>query len=320
MKSITRELAIMLKKAAADFIEDDCFSMAAALAYYTVFSLPPLLVLVLTITGAFVDPRRIEELIEGQAQGVVHEQGIEQLDTMIEGARQTGPGTLATVMGIGVLLFASTTVLAQLQYSLNRVWEVTPDPQLGGIKNFVVKRVLSLAMILAIAFLLLVSLVLTAALAAATRYLGAYFPDGWAGRVFAIGDFAISLGMITVLFAAIFQVLPDARIRWRDVWVGALLTALLFVLGKFLLGQYLGRSGIASAYGAASSLVLILLWVYYSALILLLGAEFTQAWCRRFGHRIVPEPGAVRAVEEHRELRSPQEANEHDRQEEQKTQ
>jgi membrane protein len=200
-------------------------------------------------------------------------------------------------------MLGATGAFSQLQIALNKAWEVQPDPEQGGVRRFVVRRVLSFGMVLAVAFLLLVSLALSAALSA--------FGDVLAGRLAGLSapaltvlNVALSLSVFTVVFAAIFQVLPDAKVRWRDAWVGAGITTLLFVLGKFLIGFYLGRSDPGQAYGAAGSLAVTLLWIYYSSFILLFGAEFTRAWAEAYGSGVEPEAGAVRTVRHKTMIRS----------------
>ena len=287
-----------LKSAAKDFGQDGGTSMAAAISYYTVFSLPPLLVLIITIASLVMSPDAIQEMITGEFAAMVGQEGATFMGEVITNAKRPGSGgPLAAILGVVALLFGAAGAFSALQASLNRAWEVTPDPNAGGIKNFISKRLFSFGMVLGIAFLLLVSLAVTAALHAFGDVIGGFLPGG-ADTVFAqLLNIAISLAIITLLFAAIFKVMPDATISWRDVRVGAFATALLFVIGKFAIGLYLGRSDPGSAFGAAGSLAIILVWIYYSAMILIFGAEFTQAWAVKFGSGITPEEGAVRVVE-----------------------
>lgn len=293
----------LLKSAAKDFVDDDCPRMAAALAYYTIFSLPPLLVIVITIAGVVLGQEAAEGQVKEQVAGLIGPQAAGEVQTMIRNASErTSGGTIATILGIIALVFGATGAFAQLQAALNQAWEVEPDPEAGGIKNFIFKRVLSLGMILGIGFLLLVSLALSALLAAAGSAIIGLIP-GLSDVVLGVINFVISFVVITLLFAAIYKVMPDAKMAWRDVWVGAVATALLFVIGKFLIGLYLGNTDAGSAYGQAGSLAIILLWVYYSAMIVLFGAEFTQAWARRYGKQIKPDEGAVRVVEEKKHVR-----------------
>jgi membrane protein len=204
--------------------------------------------------------------------------------------------------GLALILGASGA-FGQLQAALNRAWEVAPDPQQGGLKAFLLKRVFSFGMILSVAFLLLVSLVVSASLSAFGDALGGMLPDGVSATLLQVLNQVVSVAAVTVLFAAIFKVLPDARVALRDIWVGAAVTAVLFVVGKFLIGFYLGRSNPGEAFGAAGSLALMLVWIYYSSMILLFGAEFTQAWAEARGGGIAPERGAVRVVQEKKAIR-----------------
>jgi membrane protein len=292
----------LLKSSGADFIEDDCPTQAAALSYYTIFSLPPLLMVLLLILGALVNPQDIRGQLEVQIGTLMGPSATEQIRTILAQLHQPGGNALATVLSIGGLVLGATGAFGQLQAALNRAWEVAPDPR-AGLKAFLVKRLFSFGMILSVAFLLLVSLVLSAALSAFGGALGRMLPDGLSATVLQVVNLGVSFVVITALFATIFKVLPDARVAWRDVWVGATVTALLFVVGKFLIGFYLGRSNPGQAFGAAGSLAVLFVWVYYSSMIVLFGAEFTQAWVERNGNSIAPERGAVRVVEERKYAR-----------------
>lgn len=304
MKS-TRSILALLKSAAVDFMDDRCPSMAASLAYYTIFSLPPLLILILTIVGLVWDPHTLRAEIEGQFSGMIGPRAAEEISIMIENANRPGSGgPAATLLGVAALIFGATGAFIQLQDALNRAWEVAPDPAQGGLRNFVVKRLFSFGMILGVAFLLMVSLVLSAGLSAFGESVAARLPGGLSAGVLWVFNLSVSLVVVTGLFATIFKILPDAAIAWRDVWIGALATALLFVAGKFAIGLYLGRSDPGQAYGAAGSLAVLLLWIYYSGLIVLFGAEFTQSWAESHGTGIRPEKGAVRVIEEKRRIRT----------------
>lgn len=297
MASDTSVVSI-LKHSAKEFMDDNCPRMAAALAYYTIFSLPPLLILIITIVGAVWDPQTIRAAMEGQFAQMMGPEAAGEIHTMIENANRPGSGgALQTILGVAALIFGATGAFIQLQDALNQAWEVEPDPESGGLKNFLLKRVFTFGMILGVGFLLLVSLVLSAALSAFGDALSGMLPGGLSGAFLHALNLGISLVIVTVLFAALFKVVPDAKIAWRDVWVGAAVTAVLFVLGKFLIGLYLGNSDPGQAYGAAGSLAVLLLWIYYSGLIVLFGAEFTQAWADARGSGIEPEEGAVRVVE-----------------------
>lgn len=291
----------ILKKTYGEFQQDDCLQMAAALAYYTIFSLPPLLVIIITIAGLQLGEEAVQGKVEQEIEQMIGAEAAEQVQTMISSASQSlsEEGTFWTgILGIGALLFGATGAFAQLQKALNRAWSVQPDR--SGILNFLLKRALSFGMIVTTGFLLLVSLTLSTLLTALGSELQSWIP-GFPLSLTKVLDAALSLTVITALFAAIFRILPDARIGWRDVFTGAAATALLFVAGKTLIGFYLGQSDPGSMFGAAGSLALVLLWIYLSAVLLLLGAEFTQVWARRHGKAIRPASGAVSVVREIRE-------------------
>jgi len=284
----------LLKTALKDFLEDDCPAMAASMSYFTAFSLAPLLVLLLMALGLFIDPSDLQGHIHNQIAALIGQDGARQVDEMIVAANQpSNRGLLPTLLGILALIFGATGAFGALQAALNRAWEVKPDPRRGGIKAFIGKRLLSLGMVATIGFLLLVSLVVSAALSSFGDMLGAML-GGVSGTVMQVVQAVISLAVVSVLFAAILKVLPDARIAWHDVWAGAAFTTALFVAGKFVIGFYLARSDPGSTFGAAGALAVILVWIYYSAMILFLGAEFTQAWAAARGRGIEPEEGAVR--------------------------
>jgi membrane protein len=289
----------MVKQSVKDFLDDDCMDAAAALSYYTIFSLPAVLVLLLLLLSAVMNGSDVRGGLEGQLQSLMGPSAGEQVRTIIQQAQQKPHhGFLPTVLGIAGLLFGATGALGQLQKTLNRAWNVEPDPNQGGVKNFLTKRLFSFGMILMIAFFLLISLVLSTALTGLGGRLGGFLPSGVSSVLLEVVNSLISLGVITLLFAAMFKVMPDAKMDWRGVWVGALATAILFVVGKFVIGLYLGKSNPGQAYGAAGSLAVLLLWIYYSSLILLFGAEFTETWAERRGQGIEPEPGAVRVKRE----------------------
>ena len=291
----------MFKDALWDFFGDDCPSNAAALSYYTVFSLPPLLALLILFAGLIWDPADVQNAIESQIRDLIGPQGAAEVRTMIAHKDPTGGrGPLATIVGLAMLIFGAGGAFLQLQSSLNKAWEVAPDPAQNQIRNFFVKRVFSFGLILGLAFLMMVSLALTAAISALGNYFGGGLPKG----VLLVVDFLLAFGAVTVLFAAMFKFLPDARIAWRDVWVGALFTGTLFVLGKFVLGYYLGQSDPGGAFGAAGSLAIILIWVYYASMIVLFGAELTQQWVSRYGGGIRPEKGATLVVETKERIRT----------------
>lgn len=284
------QLWALLKDTFTAWNNDKVPRHGAALAYYTVLSLVPLLVVIITMIG-FIFGREVGQgYILGQIESLVGPQSAEAIKEMIQRASEPSTGIIATVLASGTLLLGASGVFAQLQDSLNSIWRVKPKEG-RGLWGLIRDRFLSLAALLGTGFLLLVSLALSAALSA----FGKWF-EGWLPApefVLQALEFLISFAVITGLFALMFKVLPDAQVAWRDVWVGAALTALLFTIGKFAIGLYLGKSDVGSAYGAAGSLVIILIWVYYSAQILLFGAEFTQIYANRVGTRIVPSENAV---------------------------
>jgi membrane protein len=262
----------------------------AALAYYTVLSLVPLLVVIIAMIGLIFGREAAQGYILEQIGSLVGPQSAEAIKEMIQRASQPSSGIVATLVATGTLLAGASGVFAQLQDSLNSLWGVEPKEG-RGIWGVIRDRFVSVGALLGTGFLLLVSLVLSAAVSAVGKWFGGWLP---APEVLLQGlELVISLAVITGLFALIFKVLPDAKVGWGDVWVGAFLTALLFTIGKFAIGLYLGKSDVGSAYGAAGSLVILLVWVYYSSQILLFGAEFTQVYANKLGSRIVPSDNAV---------------------------
>ncbi len=257
-------------------------SMGAALAYYTVFSIAPLLVITIAVAGLVFGQDVAQDAVLEQARSLVGENGAKAIESMLASAQKPRQGLIAGVLGIITLLIGSTTVFAELENNLNRIWKAETPPH-SGLWNFARTRLLSFGLILAVGFLLIVSLVVTAAISA----LGKYW-EGWFGNLEPLlqaVNFLVPLAIITVLFAMIYKFLPNVSIRWRDVWIGALVTSLLFSLGKFGIGLYLGKASVESSYGAAGALVVLLVWVYYSAQIFLLGAEFTKVFAQHEGSR-----------------------------------
>jgi membrane protein len=282
----------MLKEAGNGWIDDKAFRMGAALAYYSLFSVAPLLLIAIGIAGLIFGERAARGEVLGQVRNLVGAQTGGAIEEVLAHAGREGSGGWATGIGLVVLLFGASTVLVELQDDLNTVWKVMPRPG-RAIWEIFRERLLSFAVIVGTGILLLASLIVTAALQALEGVLApaATLPGG-AGLWLAV-NFILSFAVITLLFAMIFKVLPDAEIAWRDVWVGAILTALLFTAGKYLIGLYLGHSTLTSAFGAAGSVILLLTWVYYSALILLFGAEFTRAYARHSGSPMRPKPHAI---------------------------
>jgi membrane protein len=280
----------LLKEAATEWSEDRAPRLGAALAYYTVFSLVPLLMVVIAIAGFVFGEEAARGEILRQISGLVGEKSGAMIQDMLTNASQPNNGFMGSVIGIGTLLLGASGVFGQLQDALNTVWEVKPKPG-RGFMGLIRDRFLSLVTVVGTGFLLMASLVLSAMLSAMGEALAALLPAP--ESLLQALNFIISFGVITLLFAMIFKVLPDVKIQWRDVWVGATVTALLFTVGKFLIGLYLGKTDVASVFGAAGSLVILLVWIYYSAQILLYGAEFTKAYANRYGSRIRPTENAI---------------------------
>lgn len=280
----------LLKETVAKWQEDNASRLAAALAYYTVFSLAPLLIIAIAVAGFFWSDQAAQGLIFEQIRGVLGPNAAQLVQTMIENVGDRGSGILGSVIGVATLLLGAAGVFVQLQGALNEVWDVMQDPD-AGFMSTIVDRLLSFGMVLAIGLLLLASLVLSAALSTVGQFIADLSPN--LQIVGQVVDFVVSFGVITVLFGLIYKVLPHVEIAWGDIWIGAAVTAFLFTVGKLFLGMYIGRASYGSVFGAAGSLVVILIWIYYSAQILFFGAEFTQVYARRRGSRIVPDEGAV---------------------------
>lgn len=274
----------------AEWTKDNVPRLGAALAYYTVFSLAPLLIIVIAIAGLAFGQEAAQGRIVGQIQGLVGTDGARAIETMIEHARTESTGVIATIIGLFTLLFGASGAFGQLQDALNTIWDVTPKPG-RGFGGLIKDRFFSFLMVVGVGFLLLVSLVLSAAIAAVGEYLNQWMAGS--AVFWQIVNTVISLAIITLLFAMTYKVLPDVKLGWSDVWVGAAFTAVLFTIGKLLIGLYLGKSGVGSTYGAAGSLVIILIWVYYSAQILLFGAEFTYVYAALYGSGVRVAENAV---------------------------
>lgn len=275
---------------AKDWVEDGASRLAASLAFYTLLSLAPLVVITVAITGMVLGPEAARGQIAGELGSIVGSDAAKGIETVVAHAQSPAAGSLAAIVGVITLFVGASGVFGELQYALNRIWEVRAKPG-RGIWGEVKDRFFSFTMVLGVAFLLLVSLILSAVLSAVGRGFTGALPGG--ELVWQIANFSLSFAMITGLFALIYKVVPDAEVRWADVWLGAAVTALLFTIGKSLLGIYLGKASIASSYGAAGSLVVLVVWVYYSAQILFFGAEFTQVQARYRGREIEPSGKGV---------------------------
>ena len=280
----------VLKETGTAWDEDNVNRLAASLAYYTLLSIAPMIILAVATTGLVFGEDAARQHIAGELASVVGTGAGEAVQSIAQNAKTPGTGVLSVTVGIVVLLFGASGVFGELQAALNTVWSVAPKPG-RGIWGVIKDRFFSFTLVVGVAFLLMVSLVLSAALAWVGSYFERVLPGGAA--LWQVVNFLFSLAVITALFALMFKELPDAKIRWKDVWVGAAVTAALFTLGKFLLGMYLGGAGVASAYGAAGSIVALVIWVFYSSQVLLIGAEFTEVYARKFGADIKPDDDAV---------------------------
>jgi membrane protein len=296
-----------LKDVFTQWIEDEPFLLASSLSYYTLFSLAPLLVIAIAVAGLVFGRAAAQNQIVETIGGMIGAQSAQAIQGMIENAsNKPKTGMIFTVLGAVALLFGAGGVVGQLTTSLNKIWGVVPKSG-QGVWGFIRQRFISFVMVLAVGFLLLISLVVTALVTGLSQFIGTLI--GGAAFVAHLLDILVSFAFVTLLFAMIYKFVPDIRIQWKDVWIGAALTSILFTIGKFLIGLYLGSSGVTSVYGAAGSLITVLLWVYYSSLIFLLGAEFTQAYTSTYGSGIAPAANAESspaASDRKRQSQSPQ--------------
>jgi len=270
-KTIPKGLWPLIRTAASQWVEHKDARLGAALAYYSIFSLGPLIIIAIAVAGLLFGADLVRGEVAGGLKGLLGDSGAKAIEGMLAAADKPSEGIFATVISVGTLIFAAVGVVVQLKDALNTVWEVEAPPG-KGIWGFARTYVLSFAGVLSLGFLLLISMLVTTALAAAGKFLAPYLPE----MALQLVSFAVSFVVITALFAMMFKWLPDAAVAWRDVWLGAAVTALLFELGKFAIGLYIGKQGLESTYGAAASIVIVLIWVYYSAQIVLFGAEFTN--------------------------------------------
>jgi membrane protein len=278
-----RGLGTILRRALAGWWNDNVPRLGASLAYYTLFALAPVLVIAIAIGGLVFGAEAVRGEIVGQIQGLLGREGAEAVQAMLEGASRPSSSIAATVVGVVTFFLGATGAFLELQTALNVIWHVESKTDGSFLRVLIMQRVISFGLVVALGFLLVTSLLVSAALAAVHRYMGNAFPGVvvlWEAL-----NVVVSLGVITLLFAMIYKVLPDVKLAWTDVWVGALVTAGLFTIGKLLIGLYLGTTSIGSTYGAAGSVIVILVWVYYSAQIILLGAEFTRSYVDQFGRR-----------------------------------
>ncbi len=282
----------LLKLTFAEWLNDNPFELAGALAFYTIFSIAPMLLIVVGVASFFLAPETATNRIVGEVQNLVGPQGAQAVRQVIESSRGFGKGIWAVSVGIIMVIIGATVVFGQLQSALNHIWDVKSKPDRSMIGSLVMDRLRSFSIAICVGFLLLVSLVISAVISALQDYMNNWLPGmPWLWQT---ANTVTSFVVIAILFAMIYKFLPDVVISWKDVWIGAAVTALLFTGGKYLIGIYLGHTATASAFGAAGSLVVLLFWVYYSSLIVFLGAEFTQVYARRYGSRILPQRHAVR--------------------------
>lgn len=281
----------VFKNSFKGFGDDKVTKLSASLAYYTVFSMAPLLIVIISLCGLFLGREAVEGEIYGQLASFVGSDTAAQLQQIIKNASIQGKGQLAAVIGAITLLVGATTVFAEIQDSINMIWGLKPKPKRGWLK-MLQNRFLSFSVIVSLGFLLLVSLGVTTIIDGFSERLQAYFPEVTV-VVFYIVNIAITLAVVTLIFGVIFKVLPDAEIKWKDILAGAVATALLFMLGKFAISFYISKSNVGGTYGAAGSLVVLLLWIYYSSIILYFGAEFTKAYAVKYGSEINPNHYAV---------------------------
>ncbi len=276
-------------RAGKAWVEDNAFQHSAAVSFCTLFSLAPISIIALAVAGLFFGKEAAQHQFTAQITQLVGKQGAQAIQDSVAASQLQSNGWLATTVGVVIMIIGATTVFGQLQDSLNTLWSVTSAPRRSGLVVMLVQRLISFAMVLTVGFLLLVSLVLTTTLTALVKFLG----NEATGVLLQTADFIGALVVTTLLFAMIFKILPDVELKWRDVWRGALVTSILFDIGRVLIALYLGHSTVASAYGAAGSLVALLVWIYYSCAILFFGVEFTRATVTQGGRRIHPKKTAV---------------------------
>jgi membrane protein len=282
----------LLKLTFTEWMNDNTFEWSAALAFYTIFSIAPVLLIAVGVASFFLAPEMATTRIVDEMEKLVGAQGANAVRQVIESSRGFGKGLWAVSVGIVTLIMGATAVFGELQSALNRIWDVEAKPDRGVIMSLIVDRLRSFSIAVCVGFLLLVSLVISAVISGLQNYMNHWLPGiPW---VFQAANVVASFFVVAALFAMIYKFLPDVLISWRDVWIGAAVTALLFSAGKYLIGIYLGQTATASAFGAAGSLVVLLFWVYYSAQISFLGAEFTQVYARRYGPGIRPKQHAAR--------------------------
>ena len=281
----------MLKEAAKAFSGDNAVKLSAALSYYTIFAIGPLLVIVLSLSGIFLGEAAVEGKLYGQIRGLIGSEAAKQVQEIIQNIQKTNNSTIGAIIGGIVLVIGATGIFAEIQDSINYIWSLKAKPKRGFIK-LLMNRLLSFSLIISLGFLLIVSLVANALMDILNERLTKFFPDTMVYIIYGL-NIVLLLAVISLLFAIIFKVLPDGKIKWKDAFVGAFFTSILFLIGKSAIGYYLGNSKLGSTYGTAASVVIILTWVYYTSIILYFGAEFTKIYALEFGGGIVPNETAV---------------------------
>lgn len=306
MRISANQLWRLVKRSATAWVEDRAMSMGAAIAFYTIFSLAPLLLIVIALAGLVFGEEAARGAVVQEVGGMVGETGAQAVQTVLEGARDMEGGIFATIASLVTLAVGATTVFAELQNSLDRIWKAPVSTQPSGIRGFFRTRLLSFGMVLGIGFLLMVSLVVSAALSALGNWIGGWLT--WAQVIMQVLNFVVSFAVITALFAMIYKILPSVDLDWDDVWIGAAATSLLFSIGKFLIGLYIGQTALASSFGAAGTFVVLIIWVYYSTGVFLLGAEFTYAYAHEQGSRSEARqpPGAPAGMPGYERRRTPE--------------
>jgi membrane protein len=292
MKFSLKDTWSILKQSFSDFIDNKVFKLSAALAFYTIFSLPAMLIIVISISNIFYGRAAIEGTLYHQIAEFVGTEAAEQIQQTIRGAALSKSSYFATIVGIITLVFGATSVFTEIQDSINHIWKLKSKPKGTGFLKMLINRLLSFSLVISLGFLLLVSLLINGLMDALINRLTQMFPDLTLVLVYSF-NVLLTFGITSLLFGMIFKVLPDARISWKHVRAGAFTTAILFMLGKFLIGYYLGHSKLSSTYGTAGSVIVMLLWVYYSAMILYFGAVFTHVFAAHSGSRIYPNSYAV---------------------------
>lgn len=294
IKSFLKKAWYLLKETFSGFIDDDGMKLSAALSYYTIFSLPPLLIIIISLSGFFYGAEAVRGELFGQINGLVGNAAALQIQDIIKNVKLSHSSTFATTFGIIILLVGASGVFVEIQDSINFIWGIKAKPKRGFIK-FIKNRLMSFSMIGSVGFLLLVGLIINSLMDVLNTRLATYFPEDIVYLFYAF-NLLLVFAIITVLFTVIFKTLPDGRLALRDCLIGASFTTVLFMIGKFAIGAYLGRSAIGSWYGAAGSVILMLVWVYYSAIILYFGAEFTKVFAETYGQKIIPNGYSVQII------------------------